>query len=487
MFEAVELGQKVDKQAFKEAVAELRTRLVRAQFASSSHPGPILILVAGLDGAGKGELLNFLGGVIDLRDVKVCTFWNETDEERERPYWWRFWRALPNRGQIAILFGAWYTRWIHERTADRIDSSEFERQLRRVAQFEQMLANDGATVLKFWLHITHKTQKRRLKKLKGRVKHKDALSRALWHSRHYDEIVAAAEQMIRRTDRAHARWQLVEATQPRHAKLTVLRAIAETLEGLKPPRPAAPATPSAPVAPVLQSVELEQRLEPEAYKQRLATSQAEIERVVWRAYDQRVSSVVIFEGWDAAGKGGSIRRLVDAMDMRLVQVRSIAAPTDEERNHHYLWRFWRHLPRAGYVTLYDRSWYGRVLVERVEGFATPDDWRRAYEEINEFEEQLTEAGVVVVKLWLHLSPEEQLRRFKAREQVPWKQHKLTEEDWRNREQWSAYEEAVNEMVLRTSTSHAPWHLVPADDKRLARVRVVETYASAMRARLSSTT
>ena len=170
------------------------------------------------------------------------------------------------------------------------------------------------------------------------------------------------------------------------------------------------------------------------------------------AFEKKRSSVVVFEGWDAAGKGGNIRRITAAIDPRTYRVISIAAPTDEEKAHHYLWRFWRHVPRAGYVTIYDRSWYGRVLVERVEGFARPDEWSRAYLEINDFEQQLVDHGIVLAKFWLHIDAKEQLRRFRERESVAWKQHKIAAEDWRNREKWDAYEEAVNDMVARTSTA-----------------------------------
>jgi polyphosphate kinase 2 (PPK2 family) len=197
---------------------------------------------------------------------------------------------------------------------------------------------------------------------------------------------------------------------------------------------------------------------------------------VWDARKHQRSVVAMFEGWDAAGKGGAIRRVTAALDARLFRVISVAAPTDEERAQHYLWRFWRHLPRAGYVTIYDRSWYGRVLVERVEGFAGVDEWGRAYQEINDFERQLTDHGIVLAKFWLHVSPEEQLMRFEERGKIEHKKHKITDEDWRNREKWPLYEEAVDEMVARCSTAFAPWTLVAANDKRLARITVVETLA-----------
>src|SRR5262245_21599234 len=184
--------------------------------------------------------------------------------------------------------------------------------------------------------------------------------------------------------------------------------------------------------------------------------------------------LLVFEGPDAAGKGGSIRRLTQAMDARLYQVISVAAPTDEERAHPYLWRFWRHLPRMGRVTIYDRSWYGRVLVERVEGFCRTADWQRAYGEINAFEKQLTDFGVILIKFWLTISPEEQLARFKDRQTTPYKQYKITEEDWRNRNKWDFYEAAACDMIEKTSVETAPWVLVEANNKEWARIKVLKS-------------
>ena len=219
------------------------------------------------------------------------------------------------------------------------------------------------------------------------------------------------------------------------------------------------------------------------YRSELAKQQSRLWKLTWEANRKKVSSVAVFEGWDAAGKGGCIRRMTWAMDARLYHVISVAKPTDEEYARHYLWRFWRHIPRAGLATIYDRSWYGRVLVERVEGFAQETEWTRAYLEINDFERQLVDHGTVVTKFWLHISPEAQLERFKEREKIAWKKYKLTDEDWRNREKWRAYELAVHDMVVRTSTQEAPWKLVPACDKRLARLTVLKTFCDRLEAAL----
>jgi len=226
---------------------------------------------------------------------------------------------------------------------------------------------------------------------------------------------------------------------------------------------------------ILDNIDLTLKIDKKDYEDKLQKLQLKLWGLTWKANQQKISTVVVFEGWDAAGKGGCIRRITKGIDSRLYQVIQVSAPTDEEKAHHYLWRFWRHVPRFGFVTIYDRSWYGRVLVERAENLATSEEWGRAYSEINDFEEQLTQHGrIVIFKFWLHISKDEQLRRFKERESNPLKQYKISEEDWRNREKWDVYKDAVDDMVAKTSTDIAPWHIIPAEDKYFARIRVLET-------------
>ena len=351
-----------------------------------------------------------------------------------------------------------------------------------------MLAEDGALVVKLWIHLSEKGLRRRLRRLESDPATSWKVTRADWkHFRKYDRYIEASEHAIRRTDTSLAPWVLVEATDERYRDLmagrTLLERFRSRLASAPASRTGAPkGSPAPPPAltrqaslTILDRVDLAKRLSDRDYERRLERAQGRLGRLVRAAFDKKRSSVVVFEGWDASGKGGNIRRLAAAMDPRTYRVISVAAPTDEEKAHHYLWRFWRHVPRAGYVTIYDRSWYGRVLVERVEGFARPDEWSRAYLEINDFEQQLASHGIVLAKYWLHVDAKEQLRRFHEREQVAWKKHKIGPEDWRNREKWDAYEDAVEDMIARTSTTQAPWTLVAANDKRLARVQVLETF------------
>ncbi len=486
MFEAVELGRKVTKTEFEGEERGLRTELLALQRRLRETPVAVLVLVAGVVGAGRSQVVNRLNEWLDARGVQTHGFWEETDEERERPEYWRFWRRLPPRSSIGIMFGSWYTQPIIRRTLGEIEQAEFERRLARVAGFERMLRRDGMLILKFWFHISEQTQGKRLQKKRGKGFRSRPLDRKF--AKRYGDFTAVAQRAIRITDTGDCPWHLVEAANRRYRDLAVGRTLRAALKA-RLDRPAAPdpaaAEPAASAASVtvLDRVDLSPVLEVDAYHRALRKHQRRLGKLAWAMREKGLSTVAVFEGWDAGGKGGAIRRATWAIDARLYRVVSIAAPSDEERAQHYLWRFWRHLPGAGYIAIYDRSWYGRVLVERVEGFAAPEEWRRAYQEINDFEEQLAEHGILLAKFWVHISPEEQLRRFREREKLPWKQHKITDEDWRNREKWADYKAAVSDMVTRTSTARAPWHLIPGDSKRFARVEVLKTLCRGMEARL----
>jgi polyphosphate:AMP phosphotransferase len=452
----------------------------------------VIVIVTGVGGAGKSETVNLLLEWLDARGIETHAMRDATDEERLRPPMWRFWRELPPRGRLGIFFGAWYVQPLLDHTHGRIGRPELDQALDRILGFERMLHREGVLLVKYWLHLSRDAQKKRLKQLEADPSQRWRVRKRDWQLfKHYDAYRRVGEHVLRRTSTGEAPWVIVEGTDRRYRNLTVARTLLETLRlrlerGRSEPRVADPKPVYLvpPAVNVISRLDLSLSLDAGPYKGELRQAQGELALLSRRLRQERRALILVFEGPDAAGKGGAIRRLTAAMDARDYQVISVAAPTDEERAHPYLWRFWRHLPQHGQVAIYDRSWYGRVLVERVEGLARPDQWQRAYEEINEFEEQLTEFGIIVVKYWLAISSDEQLRRFQDRQLTAYKQYKLTAEDWRNRERWATYVAAACEMIEKTGTEAAPWVLVEANNKEWARVKVIETVVQHVKAALA---
>jgi len=481
MFEAAELGRTLDKDDYQEIVPELRTGLLNLQQELRGCDFPVILLISGADGAGKSETVNMLHQWMDPRWIETTAFDEMTDEERERPAFWRFWRALPTKGRIGVLFGSWYSCPIQQRIANNFDDNDLDVMLKRINTFEKMLVDDGALLIKLWFHLGKEMQVERVKKLRKNPKTRWRVGeRDLAALKSYERFREVAEHVLRQTSTGEAPWMIIEGYDERHRNVTTASHVLEVVRkriSLDPMtlRGATSAwkMPRESEKTILDFLDLSKSLEKKAYRKQLADLQGRLSVLSRNARERKTSTIVVLEGWDAAGKGGIIRRITGAVDARSYRVIPIGSPTDEERAQHYLWRFWRHIPRAGRFTIYDRSWYGRVLVERVEGFASEDAWIRAYREINEFEEELTDHGIVLVKFWVHIDKDEQLARFKAREETSFKQHKLTEEDWRNREKWDAYAHAVNDMVERTSTEFAPWNLIEGNDKRWARVRTLQ--------------
>jgi polyphosphate:AMP phosphotransferase len=486
MFESAEIGNKIDKAEYKREAPKVRTALLAAQKRLGASDLAVAVVVGGVEGAGKAEAVNLLLEWLDARGVRVHALWDPTDEERERPPMWRFWRLLPPKRSIGIFFGSWYSMPIVNRVFNQTNDGQLDQALDRIVEFERMLHQEGTLVLKFWMHLSRKAQRKRLQKLEADPAQAWRVTRMDWKFfKRYGKFARISERALRRTSTAEAPWHIIEARNARYRDLTVARTLLEALDerlrAIETARPAesAPDRPKPKPVNIIGRLDVTRALTDEKYDEELGQWQGKIALHARRLYEQRKSMVLVFEGPDAAGKGGAIRRLTGCMDARSYELISVAAPTDEERARPYLWRFWRHLPRLGRVTIFDRSWYGRVLVERIEGFCAREDWQRAYTEINAFEEQITEFGTVLLKFWLAVSPEEQLQRFKERETTPYKQYKLTEEDWRNREKWDAYVVAACDMVERTSTHDAPWVLVEANDKNYARIKVLKSVAQAL--------
>ncbi|MEN8204917.1 MAG: polyphosphate:AMP phosphotransferase [Pseudomonadota bacterium] len=517
MFRTAELGQKVSKSEFNQREPLLRQALLEAQANLRVNSDfPVIILFAGVDGAGKGETVNILNEWMDPRWLITRAYDEPSDEERDRPEYWRFWRDLPPKGHIGLFLSSWYSQPILRRVYEKDDQATFDDRLDRILAFEKALADDGALILKFWMHLSRDAQKRRLKKLEKDPLTSWRVTQQDWDHWHiYDRFESAAERTIMRTSTGPAPWMIVEGVDPQYRSLTVGGIIRDEInrhtenvrkkkmlleaqrksDNLEKQQTAAGTSTAEEGEPVegietlsgktvLSSLDMSLHLTKPEYKKQLKECQARLNQLHRKALKKKLSTILLFEGPDAAGKGGAIRRVTAALDARHYQVLPIAAPTDEERAHHYLWRFWRHLSRAGRINIFDRSWYGRVLVERVEGFATEAEWKRAYAEINEFEEELTDHGILLLKYWVHISKDEQLARFKAREETPHKRWKLTDEDWRNRERWDDYEWAVNDIVEHTSTRSAPWVLVEGNDKRFSRIKVISTFCDRLEAMLN---
>ncbi|MFO1127694.1 MAG: polyphosphate:AMP phosphotransferase [Rhodospirillales bacterium] len=481
MFESAEQVQSIDKAAFKAEEPKLREALLDAQFDLMESKGfAVLVILAGIDGAGKGEALGRLNEWLDQRHVVNQAFDDRNDEERARPRLWRYWLHLPEKGQIGVYLGSWYRDVFARRVLEGGDDARLEKDLATINRLEAMLAAENVLLIKLWLHISVAKQKKRLARIEtlpGGGRHIVEYQMLRQHRR---LALATIQKGIRMTSVGEAPWFVIPSADGRYRDLTIgrtlLAAMRQRLDA--PPSPAtvtAPAiVPSDDRMSPLDALDLTHQRDDAEYKKELRYYQRRLAELTDAEAFRKTALVCAFEGNDAAGKGGSIRRVVRAIDPRRYKVHSVAAPTDEEKARPYLWRFWRRIPAKGDVAVFDRTWYGRVLVERIEGFCSDADWMRAYAEINDFEAQLTGEGIVLVKFWLAISKDEQLRRFQAREDTPYKRYKITEEDWRNRERWDAYRLAVGDMIDRTSSEFAPWTLVASEDKKYGRIKILKT-------------
>ena len=519
MLEKVDLSKKLSKEEYKEKMTQLEAQMGRLQRECKALNIPIMIVFEGFGAAGKGLQIGRLIQSMDPRGFEVYTIKNETEEERMHPFMWRFWTKTPARGRIAIYDGSWYRRVLIDRFEKRTKNKDLPEAFHSINSFEEQLADDGNLIIKLFLCIDKKEQKKRFDNL---AKNKESEWRVSQGDRernaHYDEYAAMMEDMLFQTDTDYAPWTIVEAMDKRFATVkiytTVIKAMADQIEKVREQnaeRAAAKAAKAAGAAgeneaagepdpvgeiareadsemkelqvSILSGADLSLHYTREEYKEKLDKLQKKMEKLHGELYRRRIPVVLGFEGWDAGGKGGAIKRLTQKMDPRGYVVNPTASPNDIEKAHHYLWRFWRAMPKDGHVAIFDRTWSGRVMVERSEGFCTTEEWKRAYKEINDMERDLYTAGAIVIKFWMHIDKDEQKRRFTERQENPEKQWKITDEDWRNREKWDQYEDSVNEMLMRTSTDYAPWVVVEGNDKYYARVKVLKTVVDAIEERL----
>jgi polyphosphate:AMP phosphotransferase len=483
MFESAAISRKLDTSEFKALEVDLRTKLLMAQLhIAEERKLAILLVIAGIDGAGKALIAQRLLEWLDPRHVSTDAFYLPTEEERQYPRMQRYWRALPAKGRMSIVFGSWYHQPLYERITGIIDEGRFQEDMHKIASFEALLVNDGYILCKLWAHLPRKERKKRAGarssdwSLDVRMNEWGDLANL-----DYDLARGSVEEMARITSTAQAPWAVVPGADPNYRDALAGQVLLDRLqrELQIPCQPAPAPTPSLraegiPRPTVLDRLDLSAKQDPKSYRKKLKALQQRFHKLTQKDDFKNSGLILVFEGADAAGKGGCIRRIVRRLDPRIYRVHSIAAPTDEELRHPYLWRFWRHIPPRGRLVIFDRSWYGRVLVERVEGLCPIEAWQRAYQEIVDFEDELVTSGQKIMKFWLQISKEEQLKRFKRREQTPFKRFKITDEDWRNRKQWASYQAAAVEMVDRTSTINSPWILIPSEDKKFARIRILET-------------
>jgi len=486
MLEKVDLTLKLSKKEYQDIAPQLELRLGELQRQLKELAVPVILVFEGWNAVGKGNFINQLMLCFDPRGPSVCLIKPPNEEELLRPYMWRFWIKTPEKGRIIIFDRSWYKKVLEERIDKVWKKSVWMNGYNEINSFERQLVDSGTIIIKFFLHIDKKEQTKHLKKLEKNPSTAWRVTNDDWkHNQQYDLYTLAIEDMLAKTDSGYAPWTIVEAKDSRFAATkiynTVIQAMEKKIDNVMAEQNSvtnAKRKNSIHIpqisGSVLDRVDLTKSLPKSEYKLILKKYHQRLLEIEHEIYEKRIPLVIVYEGSDAGGKGGNIRRLLQGLDPRGYEVIPIAAPNDVERKHHYLWRFWMKFPKAGHIAIFDRSWYGRVLVERVEGFCSEIEWKRAYKEINEMEQQCASFGTVIIKFWIHIDQDEQLNRFEAREKNPHKQWKITEEDWRNREKWPLYKTAVDEMLFRTSTNYAPWTIIEGNNKPFARIKTIET-------------
>lgn len=465
----------------RELTARLKAaceKLQKQQMQVKEHGLPVIVLVEGWGTAGKGWLIGQMIDNIDPRFFKVASMEAPTEEERRKPFLCRHFANIPEAGKFGFLDSGWMDEVVRARLHGELDDEKYPERIESIKRFERQLTDNGYLVIKLFLQIGKKEQEQRIARLaenkdtKWRVSKND-----VWQNAHYEACLEAFGSYLKDTNMPSSPWYIVDARSKKWAKLQALETLTEGID--------VALANSAMAVPVLQNVfplqkisllseiPLDKTIEEAAYKQELKELQHRLGELHNRLYRKKVPVIIAYEGWDAAGKGGNIKRIAGALDPRGYEVHPIASPEPHEKARHYLWRFWTRLPKTGHIAIFDRTWYGRVMVERLEGFCTENDWKRAYNEINEFEKELSDWGAVIIKFWVQIDKETQLTRFNERANSPEKQWKITDEDWRNREKWDLYEGAVNEMIQKTNTTYAPWHILESVDKKYARIKALK--------------
>ena len=472
-----------NKNELKAEIKALRERLLAQEQQIREKKLPIIVLTEGWAAAGKGSLINDLISEIDPRFYNVFSPVVLPEKDERYPFLYQYANAIPENGKIMFYDSGWMEGAVRKYLRRDITRKEYKERIRSVNEFERQLRDGGYLILKLFLHIDRDEQRKRINALREnyetewRVTDED-----LWQHKEYKNFFETYDDFMTQTGKT-VQWHVLDGSRKNVAVRDALKLLVEMIdEGMENDRYVGkPFQEKFPLVKMekLSEVDLSPTLDDEEYKKELKKLQKRLGELHNTVYRKKIPVILCYEGWDAAGKGGNIRRIARPLDPRGFDVMPIASPEPHEINRQYLWRFWTRLPRSGHICIFDRTWYGRVMVERLEGLCTEDDWKRAYNEINEFERQLTDWGAVVIKFWIHIDQDTQLARFNDRQNTPEKQWKLTEEDWRNREKWPLYEEAVDEMLQKTSTENAPWYIIESNDKKYARIKTLKIVIDAL--------
>ena len=479
MLKNVIFPERPGEEELKARLKAAREKLAGQQTLIKEHKLPVLVLVEGWGTAGKGSVIGQMIRNIDPRFFKVAPMDQPTEEEKRKPFLCRYFTKIPEAGKFMFLDSGWMDEVTRNRVHGEMDQKTYEQRIDSIRRFERQLTDNGYLVMKFFCHISEKEQKKRIEDLveeidtRWRVSENDK-----WQNKHYEKCLEVFDRYMEDNNNPSAPWYVIDAKSKKWAELQALEILTQGIEiALQNQSLAVPLLQNVfPLekVPKLSEIPLENKsLSDEEYKEELTKLQNHLKELHNRLYRKKVPVVIVYEGWDAAGKGGNIKRITEALDPRGFEVQPIASPEPHEKARHYLWRFWMRLPKTGHIAIFDRSWYGRVMVERLEGFCSENDWKRAYNEMNEFEKELHDWGAVIIKFWVQIDKDTQLARFTDRQNTPEKQWKITDEDWRNREKWDEYEVAVNEMIQKTSTTFAPWHILESVDKKYARIKALK--------------
>ena len=474
-----------DQEALAEELKKARETLAGYQMKIKEKKLPVMVIFEGWGAAGKGSVISKIIKNIDPRFFQVTTMAARTEEEKRYPFLHRYIVQIPEAGKFQFFDSFWMEEITNALLHDQLPEKTYRKCIQSINTTERQLTDNGYLVMKFFMHIDKKEQKKRIKKLEENVDTAWRVSDAdLWQNKHYDETMDVFGRYLSDTNRSQAPWYIIDAEDKKWAELQVLRflnqGIATALMNQSLAVPILQNTLPLKKMPKLADIPLNKTISDEEYKKELDRLQDELSELHYKIYRRKIPVIIAYEGWDAAGKGGNIKRITGALDPRGYVVHPIASPEPHEKARHYLWRFWNRLPKTGHIAIFDRTWYGRVMVERLEGFCSENDWQRAYNEMNEFEKELSDAGMVIIKFWVQIDKDTQLARFTERQETPEKQWKITDEDWRNREKWDLYEGAIDEMIQKTSTTYAPWYVLESNDKKYARIKALKIVVEALK-------